>query len=142
MGKIKVNGADAFAKEMKSILEEYGAEVLDKTSQAVIESSEEARDKLKNVNQPPPTASGTANPSTRRLWTAYSKSWDTQPIVYSTGTHASVYNKKHYRLTHLLEYGHATRNGTHTRAFSHIKPVEDYIAKEFEQKLTTTLGGK
>ena len=36
MGKIKVNGADAFAKEMKSILEEYGAEVLDKTSQAVI----------------------------------------------------------------------------------------------------------
>lgn len=37
----------------------------------------------------------------------------------------TVYNKKNYQFTHLLEKGHVSRNGSRVRPFEHIKPVEE-----------------
>lgn len=52
-----------------------------------------------------------------------------------------VWNKTDYQLTHLLEFGHATRNGGRTRPQAHIRPTEEKYKKEFEKELKRKIGG-
>lgn len=60
----------------------------------------------------------------------YTKDWDSK---LRKGKYTSeiitehVYNKKHYRLTHLLEKGHQSRNGGRVKAYEHIKPTYDVV---------------
>ncbi|MGL6197819.1 MAG: HK97 gp10 family phage protein [Lachnospiraceae bacterium] len=46
-----------------------------------------------------------------------------------------VHNKKKPGLAHLLEHGHALRQGGRAPAIVHIKPVEEWCIKEFEERL-------
>lgn len=52
--------------------------------------------------------------------------------------------KPHYRLTHLLEHGHALSNGGRSRAFPHWKQAEDKAVKEYMEGVSTIIskGGK
>lgn len=43
----------------------------------------------------------------------------------------AVWNKTNYQLTHILEFGHATSNGGHTKAQPHIRPVEEKYGTKF-----------
>lgn len=52
--------------------------------------------------------------------------------------HTVIHNKE-YRLTHLLEDGHATRNGGRTRAFPHIKKNEEKANAAFEKRVEEVL---
>ncbi|SFR15256.1 HK97 gp10 family phage protein [Desulfoscipio geothermicus] len=36
-----------------------------------------------------------------------------------------IWNKKHYRRVHLLEFGHALRNGGRAPEFPHLRPAHD-----------------
>ena len=55
-------------------------------------------------------------------------------VVYATAPH--------YRLTHLLEYGHATVNGGRTRAFSHWAEADRQAIAEFETRLKEAIERK
>lgn len=52
-----------------------------------------------------------------------------------------IHNKTNYQLTHLLELGHATKNGGRTKPQPHIRPTEVKYKKEFEKELKKKIGG-
>ena len=42
---------------------------------------------------------------------------------------------KEYRLTHLLEKGHATRDGERTKKYPHIRYGDQYVKKELPKRI-------
>ena len=62
----------------------------------------------------------------------YKKGWKVTVTANTPLEKHTVIHNKEYRLTHLLEDGHATRNGGRTRAFPHIKPNEEKANAAFE----------
>ncbi len=65
----------------------------------------------------------------------YRKGWE----AIKTDRSWVVRNRTDYQLTHLLEKGHAKRNGGRTRKFVHIKPVERTAIEDFEAKVRSRL---
>jgi len=74
---------------------------------------------------------------------AYANDWSIKEIKSKTVTAPSryvVHNKEHYRLTHLLEYGHATKGGTErVKAQPHIEPARDEEEKNFLAELESVV---
>lgn len=136
---------DNFANEVINEMKNYTEEVQEAIFDDVKGTAEFAADWLKNLRQPDASESGTASPSTRRIWKTYSKGWKVNVKEGMNFIHVVIHNaSKHYRLTHLLEYGHATRNGTRTRAFRHIEPMEKYCTETIEKDIPKIIkkGGK
>ena len=50
-----------------------------------------------------------------------------------------VYNKDHYRIVHLLEHGHAKKNGGRVDAVVHVKPAQDRAEKKAIERITDKL---
>ena len=61
----------------------------------------------------------------------YAKSWRVKSTrETSTELQVTVYSPTRYMLAHLLEHGHALRNGGRVRAFPHIAPAEEAAEKK------------
>ena len=118
-----------FNKELIKQLQRY-SKVLDSEVQQV--AKEVAQTASKNVKKDSPMS------NTSRKGT-YKKGWGIQKIDDGY----VVRNKKEYRLTHLLEKGHVTRDGkSRTKAQPHIKPAEEIAIKEFEKRIEELARGK
>lgn len=123
-------------KAIAETLKEYGDECYTVLSDCVKEVADEAVEKLQAVNHFAPGRTPTGD---------YAKDWTEDEI--QTGrlkTSRVVHNLDHYRLTHLLEKGHVSRNGTHrtfgfVKAYPHIAPVNDWANKELPQKVKEKL---
>lgn len=126
--------ADNFAEVINGLLEEYAdeaEEIIDLTVQSV---AKEAQKKLRS------SQTGSFKNRTGK----YRKSWKVEIEKQNLDIKAIVYAAKpHYRLTHLLEYGHVLRRGGRTigevEEREHIAGVnewtQDELVKALEEKL-------
>ena len=118
-------------RTVNELIQEYGEEVYSVVSESINEVMDKAVDDLHAANRFAPDG----HPSG-----AYAKSWEKiiEPASRLT-TKVIVRNKEHYRLTHLLEKGHAKQNGGRVKAYPHIAPVNDEaqrnVFKLIEEKL-------
>nr|DAH03945.1 MAG TPA: putative tail component [Caudoviricetes sp.] len=110
------------AKEIAKILDEEVERVNKEVNDAVLKVADAA---VKELQESSPKKSG-----------KYAKSWKKKEEQLATGSKsATIYNEKHYRLTHLLEFGHATVDGKRVPAHPHIAAVEQKVIKDFEEEI-------
>lgn len=69
----------------------------------------------------------------------YKKGWKVTVTENTALSKHTVIHNKEYRLTHLLEDGHAKRNGGRTRAFPHIKKNEELANAAYEKRVQEVL---
>ena len=113
------------------ILAGYGEEVTAVMDKAIEDVSTGAVKKLQAVKEFAPWG----NPSG-----AYSASWtqeDRQTGRFKTVS--TIYNEDHYQLPHLLEFGHANRDGGRTAAYPHIRQVNDWCETEIVREINRGL---
>lgn len=67
----------------------------------------------------------------------YQKGWRIKKDKKSN----KIHNKTDYQLTHLLEKGHAKRNGGRVNPEVHIRPNEERAVKEFESRIKGAIEG-
>ena len=104
--------------ELSNVILEYLENFKDVTEEAckngVLTTAEEA---VKDLRSAHPAGSGEYG-----SWQKYNRGWTVMKT--KRDKKATIHNATDYRLTHLLEKGHALVGGGRTQAFPHIAPVE------------------
>lgn len=109
--------------EIVKALQQYTGDVEKAIDEAKKEVAEKAVETLKATS--PKGATG-----------KYAKGWDAKDV---NGKQV-IYNKTDYQLTHLLEYGHAKRNGGRVAGKPHIRPVEEQSANDYLEAVKKVIG--
>lgn len=115
--------ADDLAKTVSQVLKEYEGATIETMKKAVDRTSKQA---VRDLKASSPKRTG-----------AYSRDWaskkrkNTNEWAYAK----TVYNKRHYRLTHLLEKGHRKVNGGMVAARPHIAKVEQEAVNELYREI-------
>lgn len=119
MSNENINTAGAAIAEA---LAEYDQEIADATKRITDQVAKEAVDALKK--------------SSPKLTGSYRKGWRKKQSYADKRTKRdTVYNETDYQLTHLLEHGHASRNGGRVRAIQHIAPVEQAAIEALQERI-------
>jgi len=116
MSKINI---DQLAAEIAKGLAEYSQDVVEKVN---VSSERIGKEAVKRLKQTSPKKTG-----------KYAKSWTMTTEKAIGQPHTRIIHAKapHYRLTHLLEYGHAKVGGGRVEGKPHIRPAEEMVIKEF-----------
>ena len=121
-------GAIDLTDTVHKLMDTYGDNVFRAVETTIKEVADEATEKLQAVR----TFAPGGHPSGE-----YSADWTSEVYQGRNGrlsTQTDVYNWEHYRLSHLLENGHAKRGGGRVPAYPHIKPVEEWVQKELPER--------
>ena len=121
--KVQIDGlADAVMKE----LDEYSKVIDEDMRKAVSKAGQTVR---KEISANAPKRHGD-----------YAKSWSTKKTRQtSRSLEVTVYSRNRYQLAHLLEHGHAKRNGGRTRAQVHIAPAEQNGIRQLEEDIKRSI---
>ena len=114
---IKHNLAD-----INKILQDYADDIQNEIESLAEETADEGVKKLKNTKNVYQVRSG-----------KYNKNWRKRVEKGFNDIRVTIYNNKYGSLTHLIENGHATRNGGRTKAYKHIEQVEEQVSDAFEK---------
>lgn len=110
---------DDLSKVVMDYLENYREDIQEDVEECTDKVTKEARDELKKTS-----------PQGHRK--RYYKGWSVKlQKKHKLRYEKVIWNKTDYQLTHLLEFGHATRNGGRTKAIPHIRPVEEKYNQKF-----------
>ena len=70
----------------------------------------------------------------------YAESWVVKTTKETANAlEVTVHSRNRYQLAHLLEHGHAKRNGGRTRAIPHIAPAEQQGIEQLERDIERSL---
>ena len=119
---------DKLTLEVGKILEEYGDNVQENVNEIVSEMSKQGAKAVKG--QARSTFGGTGR---------YASGWTSQVETGRVSAQGTIYTRDVPGLPHLLEHGHALRNGGRTAGRVHIATVEEKLVKEFESKVRSKL---
>ena len=110
---------DQMAAEIAKGLADYSQDVVEKVN---ISSEKIGKEAVKQLRQTSPKKTG-----------KYAKSWTMSTEKEIGQPHKRIIHAKapHYRLTHLLEHGHAKRGGGRVEGKPHIRPAEEMVIREF-----------
>lgn len=123
----RLRGVDGLSAEIEKILDDYKDQINDGVQDAVEAATKAGAKAVKQEAQ------------SKFKGTKYASGWTSKVEKDRLGAHGVIYNKSVPGLPHLLEHGHANRGGGRTPGRVHIKPVEDMITKEFEQKVVSVI---
>lgn len=131
--KIKVS---QLKKAVIDCLETYCDEVISETKSAVDEVTDET---LKIVRDHAPADKRKSRRKGKykrslKTRTMYESVTEKKNVIYASGDE--------YRLTHLLENGHALAKGGRTAPQPHFKYGDDYANKELPERIAKRIGGK
>lgn len=121
-------------ENLKKVLMEYLEDYVEDIEDDVRETTDEiTKQAVEEIRKTSPKGKGTRKQP-------YHKGWTKQKGKINKGRYTiKIHNKTNYQLTHLLEFGHATRNGGRTEANPHIRPLEEKYKKIYEQRITTVI---
>ena len=110
------------ASAINKQLEEYATLTTEGVKSAVSKAGNTVRSEIK-ANAPSRTG-------------AYAKSWSVKKTAESSNSlQVTVHSRNRYQLAHLLEFGHAKRNGGRVAAQPHIAAAEEKGVTELEQEI-------
>ena len=114
---------DQLAAEIAKGLADYSQGVIENVN---VSSEKVGKAAVKRLKQTSPKRHG-----------KYAKSWTmkTEPEVGQPHKRIVHVKAPHYRLTHLLEHGHAKVGGGRVEGKPHIRPAEEMVIQEFMQEV-------
>lgn len=114
------------SKAVATILDDYEESVIDAVQRVTEDLAKEGLRKVKS-------ASPISGKSPKR--SAYKSGWRKKVATNRIGASAIIYNEKYPGLVHLLEKGHALRNGGRTAAKPHVAPVQEWMNEELRKRI-------
>lgn len=111
-------------------IREYTEDVALAVKKEVASTAKEARDQLEEKS---PELTG-----------EYKAGWRVKNNDDEGAASRILYNKTDYQLVHLLEFGHASRNGGRVRAHPHVAKTVDPLLEEMHENIKDIVrrGGK
>ena len=114
---------DQLAAEITKAMRQYTDDVSAAVAEAVDKAADEILQEVK-TNHPYKDRTG-----------EYTKGFRKTKRDEPGRTRRIIWNRKHYRRVHLLEFGHAKRGGGRVPAYPHLRPAYDKYAPKLEERI-------